>query len=65
VRSCTPTNDAAATPPITGSLSFDLDTARRDLDAHLLLPLQVARDAARKVRPPGTLLFMGSTGGRT
>jgi NAD(P)-dependent dehydrogenase (short-subunit alcohol dehydrogenase family) len=43
---------------------FDLDTARRDVDAHLLLPLQVARDAAAKVRPPGTLLFTGGAGGR-
>ena len=43
---------------------FDIDAARRDLDAHLLLPLQVARHAAGKVRPGGTLLFMGSTGGR-
>ena len=38
--------------------------ARRDIDAHLLLPLQVARDAASKVRPGGTLLFMGDTGSR-
>jgi NAD(P)-dependent dehydrogenase (short-subunit alcohol dehydrogenase family) len=29
-----------------------------------LLPLQVARDAAGKVRPGGTLLFMGGIGGR-
>jgi NAD(P)-dependent dehydrogenase (short-subunit alcohol dehydrogenase family) len=43
---------------------FDLDAARRHLDAHLLLPLQVARDAAGRVRPGGTLLFMGGTGGR-
>jgi len=43
---------------------FDLDAARRDVDAHLLLPLQVARDAAGKVRPGGTLLFMSGTGGR-
>jgi NAD(P)-dependent dehydrogenase (short-subunit alcohol dehydrogenase family) len=43
---------------------FDLDAARRDVDAHLLLPLQVARDAASKVRPGGTLLFMGGVGGR-
>src|SRR5215471_17360492 len=43
---------------------FDLDAARRHLDAHLLLPLQVARGAASKVRPGGTLLFMGDTGGR-
>ena len=43
---------------------FDLDAARRHVDAHLLLPLQVARDAAAKVRPPGTLLFTSGTGGR-
>ena len=43
---------------------FDLDAARRDVDAHLLLPLQVARDAASKVHPGGTLLFMGGVGGR-
>ena len=43
---------------------FDLDAARRDIDAHLLLPLQVARDAACKVRPGGTLLFMGGADGR-
>ena len=41
-----------------------LAAARRDIDAHLLLPLQVAKDAASKVRPGGTLLFMGGTGGR-
>ena len=29
-----------------------------------MLPLQVARNAASKVRPGGTLLFMGGTGGR-
>jgi NAD(P)-dependent dehydrogenase (short-subunit alcohol dehydrogenase family) len=43
---------------------FDLDAARRDLDAHLLLPLQVARHAAGKVRPGGTLLFMSGTDDR-
>ena len=43
---------------------FDVDKARRDVEAHLLLPLQVARHAAGKVRPGGTLLFMGGTGGR-
>ena len=42
----------------------DLDTARRHLNAHLLLPLQVAQHAASKVRPGGTLLFMSSVGGR-
>ena len=43
---------------------FDLEAARRDIDAHLLLPLQVARAAAGRVRPTGTLLFMSGTGGR-
>jgi NAD(P)-dependent dehydrogenase (short-subunit alcohol dehydrogenase family) len=44
---------------------FDLDKARRDIEAHLFLPLQVARNAGNKVRPGGTLLFMGGTGGRS
>ena len=38
---------------------FDLDAARRDIDAHLLLPVQVATNVASKVRPGGTLLFLG------
>jgi len=44
---------------------LELDRARRDIEAHLLLPLQVARNAGNKVRPGGTLLFMGGTGGRS
>jgi NAD(P)-dependent dehydrogenase (short-subunit alcohol dehydrogenase family) len=43
---------------------FDFDAARRDVDAHLLLPLRIARNSMGKVRPGGTLLFMGGTGGR-
>ena len=43
---------------------FDPGAARRDVDAHLLLPLQIAKDAASKLRAGGTLLFMGSVGGR-
>ena len=43
---------------------FDLDAARRDVESHLLLPIQVARNSVGKVRPGGTLLFMGGTGGR-
>src|SRR3954468_8604619 len=43
---------------------FDVDEARRDIDAHVLLPVQVARNAIGKVTPGGTLLFMGGTGGR-
>jgi NAD(P)-dependent dehydrogenase (short-subunit alcohol dehydrogenase family) len=44
--------------------AFDVDEARRDLDAHVLLPVQIARNAVGKVRPGGTLLFVGGTGGR-
>ncbi|HSZ19696.1 MAG TPA: SDR family oxidoreductase [Candidatus Acidoferrum sp.] len=43
---------------------LDVEKARRNVDAHLFLPMQVARFAAKKVRPGGTLLFMGGTGGR-
>ena len=43
---------------------LDFGQVHRDLDAHLLLPLQVARCAPGCVRPGGTLLFMGGTGGR-
>ena len=42
---------------------FDFNEARRDADAHLWLPLQVARNAMGKVRPGGTLLFIGGAGG--
>ena len=45
-------------------VDMDLEQARGALDARLLLMLQVARSAAHKVNPGGTLLFMGGTGGR-
>jgi NAD(P)-dependent dehydrogenase (short-subunit alcohol dehydrogenase family) len=43
---------------------LDIEKVRQDIEAHLLLPMQVARFAAAKVRAGGTLLFMGGTGGR-
>lgn len=43
---------------------LDFDAVRHDLEAHLLLPMHVARHAATRVRPGGSLLFMGGTGGR-
>ena len=45
-------------------LDMDLEQARRALDDHPLLMLEVARNAVGKVRPGGTLVFMGGTGGR-
>ena len=44
---------------------FDLESARRDIETHLLLPILIAKNARDKVRPGGTLLFMGGIGGRT
>ncbi|HEV8264253.1 MAG TPA: SDR family oxidoreductase, partial [Gemmatimonadales bacterium] len=46
------------------SYSLDFNEARRKAEANLWLPLQVARSAKDKVRPCGTLLFVGGTGGR-
>jgi NAD(P)-dependent dehydrogenase (short-subunit alcohol dehydrogenase family) len=47
-----------------GPDGLGLDDARRRLEAHLLLPLQVAREAKGRVRPGGTLIFTGCTDGR-
>ena len=43
---------------------FEMAEARRDLESHVLLPIQIAKLAPGRVRPGGTLLFMGGTGGR-
>ena len=43
---------------------LDFIQARRLVDDHLWLALHLARAAAGKIRPAGTLLFMGGTGGR-
>ena len=45
---------------------IDLDSAhaRRALDEHVSLFIEVARNAANKIRTGGTLIFMGGTGGR-
>lgn len=43
---------------------LDFAQAHRTYEAHLLLPVQVARKAVGKVRAGGTLLFMTGTGGR-
>jgi NAD(P)-dependent dehydrogenase (short-subunit alcohol dehydrogenase family) len=54
----------AGRPHYARLLEMDFEEARRALDGHLLLMLQVARNAVHKVRPGGTLVFMGGTGGR-
>jgi NAD(P)-dependent dehydrogenase (short-subunit alcohol dehydrogenase family) len=43
---------------------MDFAKIRDLIGEHLLLALYVARNAASKVRPGGTLIFMGGTGGR-
>jgi len=43
---------------------IEFEQARLALSEHVLLAFWVARNAAPKVRPGGTLLFMGGTGGR-
>jgi len=45
-------------------LEMDADQVREALSDHVVLGLEVARNAASKMRPGGTLLFMGGTGGR-
>jgi NAD(P)-dependent dehydrogenase (short-subunit alcohol dehydrogenase family) len=43
---------------------LDRERAHRDFDEHLWLAVAVAQQAVGRVRPGGTLLFMGGTGGR-
>jgi NAD(P)-dependent dehydrogenase (short-subunit alcohol dehydrogenase family) len=51
-------------PYYTPLAALDLGRAHRNCDAHVLLPVQVARNVVGKVRPSGTLLFMSGTSGR-
>jgi NAD(P)-dependent dehydrogenase (short-subunit alcohol dehydrogenase family) len=43
---------------------MDADQVRQALGDHVVLGLEVARAAAGKMRPGGSLTFMGGTGGR-
>ena len=45
-------------------IDMDIAHARRVLDEHFSLFIEVARNAANKVKAGGTLIFMGGTGGR-
>ena len=54
----------ASAPHYAPPLEIPPEEARRGLTEHVLLALQVARGAADKVKPPGSLVFMGGTGAR-
>ena len=45
-------------------LEMNADQVRDELGSHVVLGLEVARHAAPRMRPGGTLLLMGGTGGR-
>jgi NAD(P)-dependent dehydrogenase (short-subunit alcohol dehydrogenase family) len=45
-------------------LEMNADEVRDELGSHVVLALEVARNAAPKMRPGGALLLMGGTGGR-
>ena len=44
---------------------LDRDRAHQDFDDHLWLAVAIAQHAVGRVRPGGTLVFMGGTGGRS
>jgi NAD(P)-dependent dehydrogenase (short-subunit alcohol dehydrogenase family) len=63
----TPTDHVMVTagdPPYGRLLDGSPEQARRLRSARLVLPLEVARAAAGKLRPLGSLIFMGSTAHR-
>ena len=51
-------------PRYGSACSSGMDEVRLALTDHVVLPLEVARNAAPKMRPGGSLIFMGGTGGR-
>jgi NAD(P)-dependent dehydrogenase (short-subunit alcohol dehydrogenase family) len=54
----------AGAPHYGHALTMPAEEAKRGLTDHMLLALEVARGAAAKVRPLGSLIFMGGTGAR-
>jgi NAD(P)-dependent dehydrogenase (short-subunit alcohol dehydrogenase family) len=51
-------------PDYASLLEMDADQVRRAVGDHVALGLEIARNAAPMMRPGGTLIFMGGTGGR-
>ena len=54
----------AGGPSYAPLLEMDSGQVRDALSGHVVLDLEVARNAAGKMRPGGSLVFMGGTGGR-
>jgi NAD(P)-dependent dehydrogenase (short-subunit alcohol dehydrogenase family) len=54
----------AGRPYYAALADMDFAKVRAELDVHLTLPLQVARQGRTRVRPGGTLVFMTGTGAR-
>ena len=54
----------AGGPHYTPLLEMNADDVREALGGHVVLALEVARNAAARMRPGGSLLLMGGTGGR-
>jgi NAD(P)-dependent dehydrogenase (short-subunit alcohol dehydrogenase family) len=54
----------AGRPYLGRLIDLDIADAHRALDEHLSLIIKVARNAVDKVKPGGTLIFMGGTGAR-
>jgi NAD(P)-dependent dehydrogenase (short-subunit alcohol dehydrogenase family) len=54
----------AGSPYYAPLADFDFARGRREVDEHLWLAMRLAREAPARVRPGGSLLFMGGTGGR-
>lgn len=54
----------AGAPHYGPPLEMSAEQARRGLTEHLVLALEVARNTAGKIRPPGSLVFIGGTGAR-
>jgi NAD(P)-dependent dehydrogenase (short-subunit alcohol dehydrogenase family) len=55
---------AAGGPHYGSMLKMDSAQVRQAISGRVVLALEVARNAAGKMRPGGTLLLMGGTGGR-
>jgi NAD(P)-dependent dehydrogenase (short-subunit alcohol dehydrogenase family) len=54
----------AGAPHYGRMLEMDYDQTRQAISEHVLLVIEIARNAVGKVQPGGTLVLMGGTGGR-